>query len=188
MRVIQLCGTAPRVSDISDIPGAERWILGAAYQTQGQGAWDRCFDVHQTSHIQAKRLGALAWYAAQTKPVYMLEQSVRNAQIYPRLEVAEHFGPRGASAISSSIDHMMALALYEGCGQIRLDGIRMIEADEWHTQRETLAYWIGRAEGLGVDVITDPLSALAVPELVYGYEEPTGACRRYVGVPLPVLA
>lgn len=184
-RVVHLCGLHPSVADMQAMPGSEVWILGASYARQGSGPWTRAFDVHPlhlTDHhagILRCRPEAWAWYQHQTKPIYLLDThpDVPASVAYPRAALAERFGVRADRAFASSIDHMMALALFEGVDEIRIEGVRMHGVGEWYTQRETLAYWIGRAEGMGVPVLTDPLAWLCEPEQVYGFGDVTGAQR-----------
>lgn len=193
MKIVQLCGRAPTRFPAPIIPGAERWILGATYQEHLGTPYTRVFDVHPVERtdwyrgIRAIRPDAWAWYGQQDRPVYLVDThpDIPMSVAYPRQELAI-FGVRGACALSSSIDHMMALALLEGFEQIRLEGIRMASPEEWVTQRECLAYWIGRADAMGVEVDTDPFSALCVPERTYGFHEATGA-RRAPGEPALVF-
>lgn len=184
MSIVQLCGRAPSRIPPPEIPGAERWIIGSTYAEHIGTPYTRVFDVHPLDHsphhpgIAALRPDAWAWYAQQDRPVYLVEAhpDVPSSVTYPR--AALHvFGLRGACALSSSIDHMMALALLEGFTTIRLEGVRLTSVEEWVLQRECLAYWIGRAEGRGVEVISDPLAALCAPERLYGFGDPTGAVR-----------
>lgn len=176
-RIVQLCGKAPTPMGIPSVAGAERWIIGSTYQDHL--TWDRAFDVHPFDWIHRRRPDAWAWYTEQEKPIYLLDavDEIPSSVLYPRDAIAVAFGPRAWTAFSSSCDHMLALAILEGYDVIRLDGVRMNSVEEWHGQRECLAYWIGVAEGRGIDVITDAEAALCVPERVYGFDEPTGAIR-----------
>lgn len=185
--ILQLCGRAPVSAQPPDL-GCERWIVGASYDEHIGTAYTRVFDVHDPDWIRHRRPAALAWYASQDRPVYLREPmpEVPNAVIYPRQRVNGFAGDRGACAISSTIDQMMALAFCEGFTEIHLCGVRLITTEEWLTQRECLAYWIGRCEGVGIRVVTDPVSALCSPGVLYGFNEPTGA-RRAPGQPVLVL-
>jgi hypothetical protein len=175
------------------IPGAERWIIGATYQEHIGTPYTRVFDVHPIERtdwyrgIREIRPDAWDWYGQQDRPVYLTEihPDVPMSVAYPRNELAV-FGARGSCALSSSIDHMMALAILERFDVIRLEGIRMNSEQEWVEQRECLAYWIGGAEAIGIQVETDPMAALCTPERIYGFGEMTGA-RRAPGVPDLVL-
>lgn len=184
-KVLQLCGRAPAVHLVPpDLRGAERWIIGSAYHEHVGTAYTRVFDVHpiepEDHHrgIRALRPDALAWYGQQDRPVYLREVTpeVPTSVAYPRAALLQ-FGARGACALSSSIDHMIALALVEGFTEIHLCGVRMTSMEEWVTQRECLAYWIGRCDERGVRLETDPVAALCAPEVIYGFGDRTGAVR-----------
>lgn len=185
-RVLQICGRAPSAAMVPpDLPDAERWIIGSAYHEHVGTAYTRVFDVHPIEEaihhkgILALRPDAWAWYGQQDRPVYLIaaHPDVPASLAYPRAAIAERFGRRAACAMSSSVDQMMALALIEGFPEIHLCGVRMTSVEEWLTQRECLAFWIGLAEGLGVTVETDPVAALCAPERLYGWGDPTGAVR-----------
>lgn len=195
-RILQICGRAPSARQVPpDLPNAERWIIGACYREHVGTRYDAVFDVHPLEPtewhpgILALRPDAWAWYGAQDTPVYLIapHADVPSSRAYPRSLIGERFGDRAACAISSSVDQMLALGLLRGFAEIHLCGIRMISVEEWVTQRECLAYWIGLAEGLGVVVHTDPVAALCAPERVYGWGDPTGAVRA-PGQPALVLA
>lgn len=187
-KIVQLCGRAPTARQVPpDIPGAERWIIGSAYHEHVGTAYTRVFDVHAFDFIAKQRSDAWRWYAEQDKPVYLIDAhpEVPEGIAYPLPLLQQHFGLRGACAFSSTVDHMMALAIYEGFEEIHLCGVRLNSIEEWVLQRECLAYWIGLAEGRGIVVETDPVAALCAPEKIYGYNYPTGA-RRAPGQPMLV--
>jgi hypothetical protein len=193
-RILQLCGRAPGFNQAPPDIGAERWIIGSAFHEHVGTAYTRVFDVHPVEPfeafkgIRALRTDAWAWYGQQDRPVYLLEPhpEVPTSVAYPWAAIADRFGLRGGCAISSTIDQMMALALLEGFEEIHLCGVRLLNVEEWLTQRECLAYWIGRAESMGVVVETDPVAALCAPERIYGTFQPTGA-RRAPGLPVLVF-
>lgn len=176
-KTVQICGKAPTPLGIPAVVGAERWIIGSSYDEHV--TWDRAFDVHPFAWIHDRRPQAWTWYQQQTQPIYLVVAvpEIPSSRTFPRAAIRAAFGARAVNAFSSSVDHMIALALLEGFETIRLDGVRMNSVEEWHGQRECLAYWIGKAEWLGVEVITDPEAALCTPERVYGFDEPTGAVR-----------
>ncbi len=183
-KIVQLCGRAPSAVLVPPDLGCERWIIGSAYHEHVGTAYTRVFDVHpleRTEHhpgILSVRPDAWRWYGTQDRPVYLIaaHPDVPASIPYPKQALAI-FGARGCCAFSSTVDHMMALALLEGFDEIHLCGVRLNSVEEWVTQRECLAYWIGRAEASGVVVETDPLAALCVPEVLYGFGERTGATR-----------
>ena len=70
---------------------------------------------------------------------------------------------------SSTISYEVALAIYEGVERIELFGVNLAGDDEWAYQREGLAYWIGKADGLGIEVwIPEISNMLNMP--LYAYE------------------
>lgn len=179
MRIIQICGKAPTHEPIPAVRGAERWIIGSAFEDHLGADVARVFDVHPFAWIYARRPEAWAWYRTQPVPVYLTDahDDVPASVRYPRESLLRHFGFRASRALSSSVDQMMALALIEHPAQIRLDGVRLNSVEEWVCQRECLAYWIGRAEAMGIDIVTDDEAALVTPETIYGYDDKTGADR-----------
>ncbi len=179
MRIIQMCGKAPTADGIPTVAGAERWVIGSAYAEQPDVAVSRLFDVHPPAWLLARRPEAWMAYALAGVPVYLAapHPGIPFGVVFSFDAVRERFGRRASRAFSSSVDHMMAQALLEGCDQIRLDGVRLDSVEEWVLQRECLAYWIARAEGMGIEVATDDEAALVTPETVYGTDEKTGAER-----------
>jgi hypothetical protein len=71
---------------------------------------------------------------------------------------------------SSTFNYQMALALDRGFERIEVYGIELILEGEYAHQRETMAYWIGKADGMGVEVWVPERCSLLVQPL-YGYEE-----------------
>lgn len=180
LRTVQLCGKAPSSRhQWGPLDGADRWIIGSAYRDHEYGPHTAVFDVHPLPFIFDRRLDAWAWYQTRTCPVWLVEKhrDVARSLAYPRDLIGQRFGARAVHAFSSSMDHMMALALLAGYEEIQLPGVRMDSVEEWHGQRECLAYWIGRAEGMGVTVVTEPEGVFCTPEVVYGFDEKTGAIR-----------
>ena len=75
---------------------------------------------------------------------------------------------------SSTFTLQTALALYEGFERIELYGIEMILEYEYAYQREMMAYWLGKADGMGVEVwMPEQCSLLKAP--LYGYEQQRAA-------------
>jgi hypothetical protein len=64
----------------------------------------------------------------------------------------------------------MALALEQGFKRIEIYGIELILEGEYAYQREIMAYWLGKADGMGVEVWLPQKCSLLVQPL-YAYEE-----------------
>ncbi len=68
---------------------------------------------------------------------------------YPLDEIIEKFG---STYFGSSIDLMVAYALYENFDIINLYGVNMVIVKEFAEQKPSMEYWIGKAEGMGKEV------------------------------------
>lgn len=71
---------------------------------------------------------------------------------------------------SSTFNYQMALALDEGFERIELYGIEMLLVGEYAHQREAMAFWLGRADGMGVELWMPKKCSLLIAPL-YAYEE-----------------
>ena len=68
------------------------------------------------------------------------------------------------------MSYATAMALYESYERIELYGIELVMAGEYGYQREAMAFWLGKADGMGVDVwIPEECELLKAP--LYAYEE-----------------
>lgn len=133
---------------------------------------DRIFDLHQRHVWQAKK----HWWKRDYQqflrdcpvPVYMIDtfkdvpQSIR----YPRERVLSEF----RRYFTSQTAWMVALALTEGVTHLGFYGIHYAHHDERDWQLACAEYWIGVAEGRGVQIVIPPGSPLLHNKLLYGYE------------------
>lgn len=71
---------------------------------------------------------------------------------------------------TSSIDYLMAMAIYEGVDEIWPIGIEMAHGSEYFHQRFGFYYWIGLARGRGIKV-TLPRDTSILREDLYGLED-----------------
>jgi hypothetical protein len=147
--------------------------------------WHRWFDVHPISHINAKRPMGRIWYETQTdlaRPIYMTRRhkTIPCSTPYPLREVQSVF--QGEEFFTSSLDYCIALALYEGVDRLEIYGADMYASHERQhrdiyrkNQREGASYWMGRARGMGVEVVTQTGSSLCRTEYLYGFHTPTAS-------------
>ena len=68
---------------------------------------------------------------------------------YPIDEIKEFFK---TDYFSSSIDYMIALAIYEGATSIDMYGVNLEVEFEWKDQKPGADYWCGQAMGRGIEV------------------------------------
>ena len=99
------------------------------------------------------------------------------SEAYPIKEIAHYFGLPLGVAMYSTVDYMIALAIYEGATQIDLYGVDMTSKEAPPEMLIGTAAWIGAAQARGVYVrsfvgsvyqcITNP--GIALESGLYGY-------------------
>ena len=102
------------------------------------------------------------------------------AQRFPIEAVCRHFGVPLGMSFYSSVDYMLALAIYQGAKEIHLFGVDCSDPKREETVRVGIALWIGVAMGRGIRVISRPGSYyqwFTVPGVcyekgMYGYVGP----------------
>lgn len=203
MRTVTILGKAPRVS--RDATTGEVWSCNDFPIRTPEGwafdAWDRWFDLHTQGHIRKHRPEAWDWYRANgtsgrytalspygMRPIYMHRAypEIPGSVAYPRERVQAAFGWGGQleECFTSSMDWMIALALDEGVERIILLGVDLWAAPhERGQQRVGAHYWIGRARGMGVDVVIPDESSLCKTERLYGWFSETSG-RNFSSVSL----
>ena len=67
----------------------------------------------------------------------------------------------------SSIDYMIALAIYERFDRIELYGVELREKTEWAMQKSGATFWAGFARGRGIEVLT-PSNSVLISAPLYG--------------------
>ena len=128
------------------------------------------------------------WQWLQQKhpfPIYMQQvwPDIPSSVEYPLRQVVERFGRR---YFTSSVAYMIALALLHGFEKIEIYGVEMATDSEYTWQRDCVMYWIGRAEGMGIDVYLPPGCNLLKGRL-YGYEGGQVIERQYIEMRLNKL-
>lgn len=136
------------------------------------------FDMHNLIVKRKSKIDGDAFKLTMEKatknniPVMTLEKYdfVPTSVKYPLDEIVEKFK---SCYFGSSIDHMVAYALYKDYDIINLYGINMILFSEYQRQKPSLEFWIGMAMGLGrkVNVFAGEHSAIlkTFNRLIYGY-------------------
>lgn len=117
------------------------------------------------------------WLAANHVPIMMqsVYPDVPASMRYPFETIVTEF-PRGYMA--NHVAFMIALALVEGVTHVALFGCDYSTSSEYGAQRGCAEYWLGIAEGRGVQVMLPPLcDLLNKPALLYGYESHPNGVR-----------
>jgi len=112
----------------------------------------------------------LPWLKQNRTPIYMQERypEAPASMRYPIETIVTEF-PRGY--MTNTVAYMIALALQEGVTHLAIFGCHYDTASEYGPQRGGAEYWMGYAEGRGVQVLIPPkCDLLNRPALMYGYE------------------
>jgi hypothetical protein len=148
------------------------------YKVEGVTRW---FQIHPKEVFTTERISK-HWEWLQKEhpfPIYMqrVYDDVPNSIKYPLREIQnELIGNlyRGEEKIekifTSTVCYEMALALYEGFERIELYGVELLSEGEYSYQREAMTFWMGKADGMGVEVWMPETCALLVTPL-YAYEQ-----------------
>lgn len=171
----------------------EMWTMNWFYLYDWVPRIDRLFEMHpiwmygQTGKPEHKKIADHWKWLLQTEkpfPVYMLARlnQVPQCVPYPLKEVTRRIfdnklfrGDNYVDYYSSTIDYMLALAIYEkmegitALERIELYGIEMGSETEYRYQREGATFFMGRAIGVGIEIAIQPNSVL-LKKRKYGYE------------------
>jgi len=101
--------------------------------------------------------------------VFMIDkfEDVPRSVCYPLTEIFTKF-PTAKRYLTSSVADALALAIYAGYKRIEVYGCEMETGTEYGHQRVGVAYWIGFADGLGIETEFHSDSFFVAP--LYGYE------------------
>lgn len=134
-----------------DLHGRDWWEL--------EGAWKRGFYVE--------------WLQRLRTPIFMQEayRDIPAAIQFPKERILAEF----RRYFTSQTAWMIALALTEGVTHLGLFGIAYEHYTEYATQRAGAEYWLGFAEGRGVQIVTPKSTPiLRTPWPLYGYQSHVG--------------
>lgn len=123
------------------------------------------------------------WLKTYNKPIITSKQydEWATSEAFPIEEVAAHFGLPLGICMYSTVDYMLALAIYKGATQIDLYGVDCADPKREETIRVSIGMWIGVAMSRGIKVTTKSGS-------FFQWYTVTGVCYEkglygYVGAP-----
>jgi hypothetical protein len=170
LRKIAMIGTAETINfaPFHD-PSWEIWAHSSALPICPRV--DRIFDLHPKHIWQGKKhwhKDYAGFLAKCPVPIYMQERykAVPQSIRYPKERILSEF----RRYVTSQTGWMIALALTEGVTHLGLFGIHYSHKDERGWQLACAEYWIGFAEGRGVQIVIPPDSPLLKNQRLYGYE------------------
>jgi len=74
---------------------------------------------------------------------------IPHAKPYPLDEIVKHFN---SNYFTNGISFIIAYAIWKGATVINLYGVNMTVEEEYIAQKPNVEYWLGRAEGMGIEV------------------------------------
>lgn len=174
LRKVAICGTADslKAAPYGD-PAFEIWGCSPCMTYPVFKRQDRIFEMHPRDYWgQTNEDGeyVIARLNRADCPVMMQDHYDEVPKSEP-LPVDKMTGEYRKN-YSSSIAYMLAYAIYREFHHIALFGVQMAADEEYAEQRAACEYWIGIAEGQGIDVWIHPQSSVCACKYQYGYEPP----------------
>ena len=174
--VVNLLGKGQGWEKINDITDGEVWGVNDAFL---RTKCDKCFHMHNLDVFgktektaSSTRIIVERMKKEKDMEFFTIEEykPIPNAKIYPLDDIINYFK---SNYFSSTIDYMLAYAIYKGATKIRLIGVNMsVMNEEYYSQKPSAEYWIGLAEGRGIEVelnYTNSSLMKTKDGLLYGY-------------------
>jgi hypothetical protein len=138
-----------------------------------------CFHMHDMDWIKRKEWHALKLIIEKAEknkvPIMTIDRYdwIPTSVKFPLNEIVKKFK---ACYFGSSIDYMVAYAIYKEFEVINLYGVNMVLRNEYHQQKPSMEFWIGMAMGLGykVNIHAGRYGAIlkTYDNKIYGYNIP----------------
>jgi len=162
--------------------GVEVWCMNEMHGLSGVGAATGWFQLHpRWDFTKQHRFGHWAWLQREHgHPIYMQRHydDIPASVPYPLRDIQRDLLGRiykGEVAIDRifgcTMSYAVALALHERrFDRLELFGVELSLDGEWSYQRESMAFWLGKADGMGVDIwMPEQCGLFKMP--LYAYEE-----------------
>jgi len=172
---LAIVGTAPSSIHLAPYndPDYEIWCLNGVYgyiDFPSINNITRWFDIHFLAEIKDSPNNYFDFHKACPVPVYMQDvfEEVPTSVKFPLEEVLARFPRR---YFTNTVSWMLALAIYEGYGDISVFGVDMAMGTEYASQRPSCEYFLGYAEGMGINIYLPQESDLLKTPFLYGFED-----------------
>jgi len=171
---LAIIGSHPRTRGDFDFDrtDCDVWVFNEAMKDAWCKRADAVFQLHQPviwrSKTNRNDPHHYDWLkSGETPAIIMLDnyEDVPKCEAYPLNDVLT-LSPR--RYFTSSVAYAIALGIYRGYKQIEIYGVEMETNTEYLHQREGVAYWIGVADGKGINLIFHSATMLRAP--LYGFE------------------
>ena len=163
-------------------PSWSVWSLSRMYHSVPR--WDVWFELHPWERLCERLDGSTPiqdqvrsraeyqqWLSQDHgRPIFMQRQypMVPGCVKYPLENILDTFPQR---YFTNSVAYMIALAVFQGVEEIQIWGVDMATKEEYTAQRSGVEYWVGLAQGAGVDVLIPEMSDLCKSRVLYGFHE-----------------
>jgi hypothetical protein len=181
MKTVAIVGNASLTRSYAPFENEHIEIWGMSIHAYKMRRCDAVLEVHDDV-LKAERWmkypdceAYRAWLQETTIPVWMQkpEPLIPAAVRYPREMIEQRYVNhlwKGKNRIRTffggTASFGVALALYAGFERVELYGVELNSRPEYDDERDCLFFWIGRAEGLGVEVAVHEESKL-LREILY---------------------
>lgn len=154
------------------------WILMGLNQLyRHHPRFDAWIDIHHNwadPKSMVEGTDEVAWMKSAQIPIYQNEwqPDIPNSVRYPIEDVAgtnDKFR-WAADYFTSTISYMIALAIRDGFKTIGVWGVDLIVGQEYFYQKACAEWWLGVANGLGIEIVLPGPSALLKQSFRYGYQ------------------
>ncbi len=172
-KTVAIVGSHPRTRGEFDFErkDCDVWLFNEAMKADWAKRADIVFQIHAEAiwRNPANRNdpGHYEWLKTQNEvDVYMQDvyPDVPHSVKYPLDEIVEHFGFR---YFTSSVAYALALACHLEYKRIELYGVEMETNSEYNHQRPGIAFWLGIARGIGIEL---DLHISLFDQPLYGYD------------------
>jgi len=201
-RKIACIGKAPdsiKAAPFAD-PEWEVWVLNTSGFMNEVPRWDRQFEIHDLKLVKDPAYGEYyGWLTKQERPVFLRDSppaEFKNGVQFPLTEYQKEFERlAGRNYITNTVSWMIVLALLEHrmgetISDIGFWGINMAQhglakgmgnagqfTSEYARQRPSCEYWIGVAEGMGIQAHVAKESDILKCACLYGYHTTAAAMK-----------
>ncbi len=168
--IIGWAGTSRDLAPWAD-PTWEKWGLNTmAQHTPYAAQMQRLYQIHSHEDIRLDQTDDPAYWQwmvqNQTIPIYMHfpQPEIPMAVQFPTEELLKKY----RNYFTNTVSWMIAHAIEEGADTIGVWGVDMAAATEYAAQRPSCEYFLGIAEGKGIEIVLPPESDLLRTAAQYG--------------------
>lgn len=170
-RKISIIGTSP--TSLDDAPyndqSWEIWQLNGCFKTPYR--FDRHFEFHSVETLKRVYKNDYFNFLANNKEKVWTFNGSNYFDAKNRINPSVILDEFPGYYFSNTISWLLALAMHEGdIGKISIFGVDMDSESEYVNQRPCVEYYIGLAQGRGIDVSVSNKSSLLHYPYIYGVE------------------